>query len=337
MSKTSLQYQVLKQGALLTKHSVQYPLPGPTEICIRPRAVAINPLDWKKRDFGVMVESWPTVLGLDAAGIIDSVGESVEDFKAGDEVFSLCGMDNRKGAFQEIITVPSHFVAKKPASLTFEEAASLPICYLTAAAAINNGLHIPLLHLDPTGSSSLQSILVLGGSSSIGAGAIQLLRLALPSATILTTSSAQHHAHLISLGATKCFERSAQDDTSAIKAASQSGSGVDAILDPVQAAASQPTIFTALNPAGPNLYSHVMTGQNVEVPNGVNSTVIYGGELFKVKGGMNALPFLAGLVESGKFKLPNRIEVVAIGFDGLEQGLNRSMKGVSGAKYVVSM
>jgi NADPH:quinone reductase-like Zn-dependent oxidoreductase len=73
-----------------------------------------------------MVQSWPAVLGFDAAGIIDSVGESVKDFKSGDEVFSLCGMDTRAGAFQEIITVPSYSVARKPASLTFEEAASLP-------------------------------------------------------------------------------------------------------------------------------------------------------------------------------------------------------------------
>jgi NADPH:quinone reductase-like Zn-dependent oxidoreductase len=126
MSKTSLQYQVLKQGGLLTKVSIPHPTPGPNEMCIRTRAVALNPLDWKSRTFGVMVESFPAVLGADAAGVIDSVGESVKDFKAGDEVFSLCGLDNRKDAFQEIITVPSHFVAKKPASLTFEEAATLP-------------------------------------------------------------------------------------------------------------------------------------------------------------------------------------------------------------------
>lgn len=95
-------------------------------MCIRPKAVAMNPLDWKRQKFGVMVESWPIVLGIDAAGIVDSVGESVKDFKPGDEAFCLCGMEMQQGAFQEIITVPSHFVAKKPISLTFEEAASLP-------------------------------------------------------------------------------------------------------------------------------------------------------------------------------------------------------------------
>jgi NADPH:quinone reductase-like Zn-dependent oxidoreductase len=126
MSKTSLQYQLPSQGAPFTTVSIPHPTPRLNEICIRTKAIALTGLDFKARNFGVMIQSYPAVLGIDAAGIIDSVGESVKDFKAGDEVFTLCGMDTRAGAFQEISTVPSHFVAKKPASLTFEEAASLP-------------------------------------------------------------------------------------------------------------------------------------------------------------------------------------------------------------------
>ena len=126
MSKTSFQYQLAGKGEHLTQVSIPHPTPGPNEVCIRTRAVALNPLDWKVRAFGIVVQSWPTVLGADAAGVIDSVGESVEDFKPGDEVFCLCNMSSREGAFQEIVTIPSHLAAKKPASLTFEEAASLP-------------------------------------------------------------------------------------------------------------------------------------------------------------------------------------------------------------------
>lgn len=126
MSGTSVQYQLSKPGGSFTKAYVPHPVPGPEEICIRTKAVGLNPLDWKSRAFGIMVQSWPAVLGVDAAGIIDAVGESVKDFQPGDEVLSLCGMGNRAGAFQEIITVLSHLVAKKPSSLSFEEAASLP-------------------------------------------------------------------------------------------------------------------------------------------------------------------------------------------------------------------
>ena len=190
-------------------------------------------------------------------------------------------------------------------------------------------------YLDPTGSSSLRSILVLGGSSAVGAAAIQLLRLALPSATILATSSANHHAHLVSLGATKCFERSAQDNTSAIKAATPGGFGVDAILDPVTAAASQPAVFTALNPTGPKTYSHVLTGQNVEAPKGIAFTAISAVQIFDTKGGMAAMSSLTSLIESGKYKVPIKVEVLGKGFDAIEQGLDKLKEGVSGAKYVV--
>lgn len=198
-------------------------------------------------------------------------------------------------------------------------------------------MHVSLPHLDPTASNSLKSVLVLGGSSAVGSDAIQLLRMALPSAIILTTSSSKHHAHLLSLGATKCFERSAQEDTLAIKAATPDGSGVEAILDTVTAAASQPAVFTALSPSGPKLYSQVVTGQDVEVPKGVNGTIIFGRQIFGAKGGMNAMPALAKLIESGKYKLPVQVEVVGKGFDAISQGLDKLTKGTSGAKYVVSL
>ena len=211
------------------------------------------------------------------------------------------------------------------------------VCYLTAAATISVGLRVPLPHLDSTGSSSLKSILVLGGSSNVGAGAIQLLRLALPSATILTTSSAEHHAHLISLGATKCFDRSAQEDPSSIKAATPGDSGVDAILDAVAAAAAQPTVFTTLSPQGPKIYTQPLTGQNVEVPEGVVSTVVFAQDIFGAKGGMNAMPGLLDLVQSGKYKLPVKVDVLGKGFKTIDQGLDKLMKGVSGTKYVVAL
>lgn len=106
--------------------SIPKPSPGLNEVAIRLKAVALNPLDWKKLHFGFMIESWPAVLGIDGAGVVEAVGQSVNNFKAGDEVFSLFGHDSRAASFQEVSVVPEIFVAKKPRNLTFEEAASLP-------------------------------------------------------------------------------------------------------------------------------------------------------------------------------------------------------------------
>ncbi|KAL2842640.1 hypothetical protein BJX68DRAFT_278343 [Aspergillus pseudodeflectus] len=304
MPDTVLQYQLSAPNGHFALVAVPRPIPGPTEVCIRTKA---------------------------------SVGDAVRDFRPGDEVFFICGRENRSSAFQEIVTISSRAVAQKPAHLSFEEVASLPLCYVTAAASIILGLNIPLPHLGFASSNSLRSVLVLGGSSVVGAGAIQLLRQALPDATILTTSSAQHHAHLLSLGATRCFERSVQGDPSTLLAATPNGAGVDAIIDAVGAAASQPAIFSALDPDGPKLYSQVATGATVNVPEDVSVTVIRGPELFARPEGDRLLPGLAELLGSGMYRLPVRVEVVGRGFGAIELGLRRLQGGLSGVKLVVTL
>lgn len=122
------QYQAVKQGGPFALVSVPKPTPGPHEVLVRTKAVGLNPVDAKSLHLGIRVDSWPTVLGLEAAGIVDSVGENVTAFKAGDEVFALAmrGPDGVKGAaFQEYFVAPQAMVGEKPRGLSFEEAASL--------------------------------------------------------------------------------------------------------------------------------------------------------------------------------------------------------------------
>ena len=141
----------------------------------------------------------------------------------------------------------------------------------------------------------------------------------------------------MSLGATKCFDRSAQEDPSSIKAATLDGSGVDAILDAVAAAAAQPAVITALHPQGPKVYTQPQTKQNFEIPEGVESTVISAKDVFSTNGGMNAMSGLVGLVEDGKYKLPVKVEVLGKGFQTIDQGLDKLKRGVSGIKYAVTL
>lgn len=115
-----------RKGGEFTVIDVLAPTPEAGEVSIRNKALALNPLDWKKLEYGIMVDSWPGIFGVDMAGVVDSVGEGVDAFRPGDEVFSLAGHANRAGGFQEVSAVPEHFVAHKPPSWTFEEAASIP-------------------------------------------------------------------------------------------------------------------------------------------------------------------------------------------------------------------
>lgn len=202
---------------------------------------------------------------------------------------------------------------------------------------INAGLHVPVPDLGLDSGNPLKSVLVLGGSSACGAAAIQLLRLSLPSATILTTSSSKHHAHLVSLGATACFDRTAQDDPSAIKAATPGGTGVDAIFDAVTAASDQPAVFDTLDPNGPKLHAYPIGGLNVEVPKGVTSTGIIAGMIFNKVGRPPVMSSLTDLLQNGKYKVPIKVEVVGHGFEAIGPAVDRLKKGVSGTKCVVSV
>lgn len=119
-------YVATSKGGEFAIIDVSSPKPKAGEVSIRNKAVALNPVDWKKHQFGIMVDSWPAVFGADVAGVVEKIGEGVNTFKPGDQVFSLAGHDNQAGGFQEVSTVPEHFVAHKPPFWSFEEAASLP-------------------------------------------------------------------------------------------------------------------------------------------------------------------------------------------------------------------
>ncbi|KAL2691584.1 hypothetical protein Neosp_001973 [[Neocosmospora] mangrovei] len=339
MSDTMLQYQAVKQGGPFTLARVPKPKPEPTDVCIRIKAVALNPLDYKMLTRGEMVKSWPAVFGLDGAGIVEEVGDEVTDFKPGQEVFALCGIGGKTAGFQEIVTVPQHFVSQKPASLTFEQVASLPICYLTAAAAILVGLHVPVPHISskvPGEPVPLPgSVLVLGGGSAVGGAAIQMLRFALPHATILTTASLEHSERLKSLGITGVIDRSSSSLVSDVTEAISGG--VDAILDCVTAAAEDPGLFKTLDNNGPRLYSQVFTGAKVSAPEGVNQTVVFGRNVFDAPGGKGAMAGLGKLLEEGTYKLPVPIKVIGKGWNAVGDGLLDFEARGSGEKLVVSL
>ncbi|KAI0435416.1 GroES-like protein [Xylaria sp. FL1042] len=299
------------------------PKPSASEICIRPRAASVNPIDWTNLKFDAMVNARPAVLGIEGSGVVESVGDDITSFKPGGEVMCWVNRSQFNGAFQEIFTVKEAAITKKPTALGFEKATSLAIGFLTAAAAVAIGLKvtIPGLSKSDTTTTRLRSILVLGGSSGVGSAAIQLLRLNLPFATIIATSSMVHHRHLESLGATKCLERSVQQDAVALKAGSPGGSRVDAILNAVGAGVDAPAVYEALKSDGPRLYSLVITRPGTELPTGIQATMVGGQSILDYD--PTAMKLLTRLLESGKYKPPVKVEVVGKDLQSIEKNLIR--------------
>lgn len=105
---------------------------------IRVKAAAINPLDWKLRQGAMkVVTGWkfPQGMGSDFAGVVEEVGRGISNFRVGDNVFGTVEI-RKQGAFAEVVDADANLVIHKPASLSFSEAACIPIPAATAWAAV---------------------------------------------------------------------------------------------------------------------------------------------------------------------------------------------------------
>lgn len=118
------------------------PAPGTGEVRVRVRAAAVNALDWKTRNGEMKIitgRRFPRGLGRDFAGIVDAVGDGVDDYRAGDEVFGTAGI-KAAGAFADQIVVHTTLIARKPAGIGFDQAATMGTIGVTALQAlITNG------------------------------------------------------------------------------------------------------------------------------------------------------------------------------------------------------
>lgn len=114
--------------------------PGPGEVLVRVKAAAANPMDWKIRNGEMKImtgRKFPRGLGHDFAGVVAAIGDGVTRLRVGDEVLGGASM-KAAGAFAEMVVAEEKAVVKKPANLSWEEAAAIPIVGLTAFQAIVN-------------------------------------------------------------------------------------------------------------------------------------------------------------------------------------------------------
>ncbi|TDU87210.1 alcohol dehydrogenase [Kribbella voronezhensis] len=195
---------------------VPEPLVGERDVLVQVRAAGLNLLDEKIRAGElklVLPYQLPQILGNDVAGIVLAVGAKVRGFAPGDEVYARPGKD-RIGTFAERIAVAETDLALKPASVSFEEAASLPLVALTAwQALVERG------NLQPG-----QRVLVHGGAGGVGTIAIQLAKHL--GATVATTVSTGNADFVRELGADVVIDYRHQDFEQLLD-------GYDLVLDSV--------------------------------------------------------------------------------------------------------
>lgn len=182
------------EGSLLDMDLAR-PEPGDRDLLVRIEAIAVNPVDTKVRMRRQGTEAEPVILGWDAAGIVEAVGPGVTLFRPGDEVF-YAGSITRAGAYAAYGIVDERIVGRKPRSLSFVEAAALPLTAITAWECLFDRLRLPLGKAETD-----DAILIVGASGGVGSIAVQLARRLTGLRVIGTASRPESSRWVADLGA----------------------------------------------------------------------------------------------------------------------------------------
>ena len=225
--------------ALIEKHNrpevliygdVLDPVAGPGEVVVEIHAASVNAADWQVRanEYGSDLQ-FPYILGRGFSGIVNAVGDGVDNLKIGDAVFGVCDV-GQEGAYAEKIAVKADIISRKPDLVSHLEAAALALIGLTALATVEDTLKL----------KSGETILIQGGAGGVGGFAVQLAKHI--GARVLTTASASNHAYLRDLGADEIIDYNARNFTEAV-------SNCDAVFDTVGGDVAEQS-FAVLKPGG---------------------------------------------------------------------------------------
>ncbi|HEX4976524.1 MAG TPA: NADP-dependent oxidoreductase [Nocardioides sp.] len=184
---------------VLDVREVADPPVGPDTVLVRTRATSVNPVDWKIREGylqGAYPHHLPIVPGWDVAGVVEAVGPAVTTgVEVGDEVYGYVRRDDVKhGTAAELVAAPERTVTRKPASLSFEEAAAVPLAGMTAYQALTEALDV----------RAGDRVLVHAAAGGVGHLATQIA-VAL-GAEVVATASARNHDFLRGLGAAEVVD-----------------------------------------------------------------------------------------------------------------------------------
>ena len=343
------------------------------EVVIRTRAVAVNPFDRLIQTAGDIMTpflSYPAVVGTDVAGEVIAVGAGVTRFQIGDRVVGFAaGTDKTRnraseGAFQTHVVLLDHMTAALPDSLSFEEASVLPLGISTAASALFQrdylALNAPSAEAAPTG----QTLLVWGGSTSVGSNAVQLAVAA--GYDVVTTASPRNFELMKRLGATAVFDYRSPTVVADLIAALRGRKVAGAIA--IGAGSARPCIdilgacegnrFVAMA-TPPASFDEVPAGRghwralvptiartvagNVSLAlrarrKKVTTKMIWGSTLVSNEvGPMIFEAFLPAALADGRYTAAPKAQVAGHGLDAIPAALERQRRGVSATKLVVTL
>ena len=196
---------------------ISTPRPGADEELVRVCATSLNPVDYKVAAHGYEGWRYPHVLGVDVAGVIETIGEGVVSWSRGDQVFYHTTW-RKDGSYAEFNVAPAHTFARIPEGISFVDAATLPCAALTAYSALYRRLQV----------REGDIVLVHAASGGVGGFAVQLAKAA--KAFVIGTCSASNAKYVRALGADEVINYRSEDVFQRAKAIA-GDRGIDAIID----------------------------------------------------------------------------------------------------------
>jgi NADPH:quinone reductase-like Zn-dependent oxidoreductase len=255
------------------------PKVGPDSVLVRVKAAGVNPVDGKIREGnldGLFPTHFPLVPGWDVAGVVERVGPAVSEFSPGDEVIGYVREDHiGRGTYAELVSAPVRTLGRKPARLSWAEAAGLPLAGLTAYQALGKALAV----------TEDDTVLIHAASGGVGSLAVQIARA--KGAQVIGTASPASHDHLRKLGA----EPVEYGEGLADRVRKLAPGGVEAALDLVGGDALDVT---------PKLLSATGRWASIVDP----SVIERGGRYVFVRPDAHDLAALASLVDDGRLDVP---------------------------------
>ncbi|HCO5170741.1 TPA: zinc-dependent alcohol dehydrogenase family protein [Escherichia coli] len=202
---------------------VQVPAPTAGEVQIRVHAIGINRAEIMYRNGQYVIEpEFPARLGYDAAGVVQAVGENVDEFTIGDLVSVIPSfMFNEYGMYGEVVNAPVHAIVKHPENLSFEEAAASWMMYVTAYGAL----------VEYGNLQAGQNVVIRAASSSVGLAAIQIANM-LGANPIALTRTSEKSEMLLKAGAAAVIATAELDMVAEINRTTD-GVGAHIVFDPV--------------------------------------------------------------------------------------------------------
>ena len=294
---------------VLQVRDVDDPPMGPDTVLVRARATSVNPVDWKIREgylAGAFPHHFPIITGWDVAGVVEAVGPAVTTgLSAGDEVYGYVRRDDVSfGTTAELVPAPQRTVARKPTSLSFEEAAALPLAGMTAYQGLVEALEV----------AKGDRVLVHAASGGVGHLAVQIAKAR--GAYVIGTAGSENQQRVLDLGADEALDY-AQGPIS-----EQLDQPVDAVLDLVGGDALADAPAQVRNPA--------------RIASVIDAATVgeLGGRYVFVRPDRDTLEALTGLVEDGKL----RVDVAATyPLDQIVEAHRASEEGHALGKIVVTI